>query len=96
MVEKRNRRLVGLKADRAACVSLWEGEPLPGDLGIAMGLRPRSTSRKLTYSWCSWTKWIRGRLMAHHIRFFARSGTGPDCRSATFRLEDEMKREIIN
>jgi len=34
---------------------------------------------------------MRGRSKGHYIRFFVRFGTGPDCESKNFRLENEMK-----
>ena len=34
---------------------------------------------------------MRGRSKGRYIRFFARSGTGPDCGNKNVRLENEMK-----
>lgn len=59
-------------------------------LRITVSLRPRSTSERLTYLCCSWTKWTRGRLKGHYIRFFARAATDSDCGNKNVRLENEM------
>ena len=70
---------------------LWE-RLIVAPLRVAVSLRLRSASRRLTYWHCSWTKWMRGRSRGHYIRFFARPGTDSDCGNRNVRLENEMKR----